>query len=103
MTSSANEFPDAPPPRARLLDARLHLLDRQLSAGTPPFCAPIRHQLRATRWIKVRDVQNRLRLIGVRDARGRRAAAADPYTLYSSPTSSLNRLRSRCQGSPNSA
>jgi hypothetical protein len=30
MTSSANEFPDAPPPRARLLDARLHLLDRQL-------------------------------------------------------------------------
>jgi hypothetical protein len=30
MTSSANEFPDAPPRRAQLLGARLHLLDRQL-------------------------------------------------------------------------
>jgi sporulation protein YlmC with PRC-barrel domain len=30
MTSPANEFPDASPPRAGLLDARLHLKDRQL-------------------------------------------------------------------------
>lgn len=30
MTTSDNIFPDAPRPRGRLLDARLHLLDRQL-------------------------------------------------------------------------
>lgn len=30
MTSSRNNFPDAPRPQGRLVDARLHLLDRQL-------------------------------------------------------------------------
>ena len=30
MNSPDNTFPDAPRPRGRLLDARLHLLDRQL-------------------------------------------------------------------------
>jgi hypothetical protein len=30
MTSSGNDFPDAPCPSGRLIDARLHLLDRQL-------------------------------------------------------------------------
>jgi hypothetical protein len=37
MTHSDNEFPDAPRPTGRLLDARLHLLDRQLldNAGEP--------------------------------------------------------------------
>jgi hypothetical protein len=37
MTHSDNEFPDAPHPAGRLLDARLHLLDRQLldDAGEP--------------------------------------------------------------------
>ncbi len=30
MTSSRNDFPDAPRPSGRLIDARLHLLDRQL-------------------------------------------------------------------------
>lgn len=30
MTSSRNDFPDAPRPHGRLVDARLHLLDRQL-------------------------------------------------------------------------
>jgi len=37
MTHSDNEFPDAPTPTGRLLDARLHLLDRQLldDAGEP--------------------------------------------------------------------
>ena len=30
MTSSGNDFPDAPRPSGRLIDARLHLLDRQL-------------------------------------------------------------------------
>jgi hypothetical protein len=37
MTASGNAFPDAAPPRGRLLDARLHLLDRQLvdDAGAP--------------------------------------------------------------------
>lgn len=30
MITSDNIFPDAPRPRGRLLDARLHLLDRQL-------------------------------------------------------------------------
>ena len=37
MTHSGNDFPDAPNPAGRLLDARLHLLDRQLidDAGEP--------------------------------------------------------------------
>ena len=37
MTHSGNDFPDAPSPAGRLLDARLHLLDRQLidDAGEP--------------------------------------------------------------------
>jgi hypothetical protein len=37
MTHSDNEFRDAPAPAGRLLDARLHLLDRQLldDAGEP--------------------------------------------------------------------
>ena len=37
MTHSGNDFPDAPKPAGRLLDARLHLLDRQLidDAGEP--------------------------------------------------------------------
>jgi hypothetical protein len=37
MTASHNAFPDAPRPNAVLLDARLHLLDRQLhdDAGEP--------------------------------------------------------------------
>ena len=37
MTHSGNDFPDAPKPTGRLLDARLHLLDRQLidDAGEP--------------------------------------------------------------------
>ena len=30
MTSSGNDFPDAPRPSGCLIDARLHLLDRQL-------------------------------------------------------------------------
>ena len=30
MSTSRNDFPDAPRPRGRLVDARLHLLDRQL-------------------------------------------------------------------------
>ena len=30
MSSSRNDFPDAPRPSGRLIDARLHLLDRQL-------------------------------------------------------------------------
>ncbi|MGY4646558.1 PRC-barrel domain-containing protein [Mycobacterium sp. URHB0021] len=30
MTSSRTDFPDAPRPQGRLVDARLHLLDRQL-------------------------------------------------------------------------
>ena len=30
MTSSGNDFPDAPRPSGRLIDTRLHLLDRQL-------------------------------------------------------------------------
>lgn len=30
MTHQQNDFPDAPPPTGRLLDARLHVLDRQL-------------------------------------------------------------------------
>jgi len=30
MTSLGNDFPDAPRPSGRLIDARLHLLDRQL-------------------------------------------------------------------------
>jgi hypothetical protein len=30
MNKSDNQFPDAPKPRGRMLDARLHLLDRQL-------------------------------------------------------------------------
>ena len=30
MTRSDDDFPDAPKPTGRLLDARLHLLDRQL-------------------------------------------------------------------------
>jgi sporulation protein YlmC with PRC-barrel domain len=30
MTSSGNDLPDAPRPSGRLIDARLHLLDRQL-------------------------------------------------------------------------
>ena len=34
MTDSDKDFPDAPRPRARLLDARLHLLDRQLLDDT---------------------------------------------------------------------
>ena len=37
MTHSGNDFPDAPKPVGRQLDARLHLLDRQLidDAGEP--------------------------------------------------------------------
>ena len=37
MTNTDNRFPDAPQPRGRLLDARLHLLDRQIHdhAGEP--------------------------------------------------------------------
>ena len=37
MTHSGNDFPDAPNRAGRLLDARLHLLDRQLidDAGEP--------------------------------------------------------------------
>ena len=37
MTHSGNDFPDAPNPAGRLLDARPHLLDRQLidDAGEP--------------------------------------------------------------------
>jgi hypothetical protein len=37
MTHSDNDFPDAPKARGRLLDARLHLLDRQLldDSGEP--------------------------------------------------------------------
>ena len=37
MTHAGNDFPDAPKPTGRLLDARLHLLDRQLidDAGEP--------------------------------------------------------------------
>ena len=37
MTNTDNTFPDAPRPRGRLLDTRLHLLDRQLldDAGEP--------------------------------------------------------------------
>ncbi|MCW2516146.1 MAG: hypothetical protein JWR11_5188 [Mycobacterium sp.] len=37
MTDSDNDFPDAPNPAGHLLDARLHLLDRQLldEHGTP--------------------------------------------------------------------
>jgi hypothetical protein len=34
MTHSDNDFPDAPKPSGRLLDARLHLLDRQLLDDT---------------------------------------------------------------------
>lgn len=30
MSSSRNDFPDAPRPSGRLIDARVHLLDRQL-------------------------------------------------------------------------
>ena len=37
MNTSDNQFPDAPKPRGRMLDARLHLLDRQLldDSGEP--------------------------------------------------------------------
>jgi hypothetical protein len=37
MTNADNQFPDAPKPRGRLIDARLHLLDRQIldHAGEP--------------------------------------------------------------------
>ena len=37
MTNTDNRFPDAPQPRGRLIDARLHLLDRQIHdhAGEP--------------------------------------------------------------------
>ncbi len=37
MKVAKNSFPDAPRPRGRLLDARLHLLDRQLldDSGAP--------------------------------------------------------------------
>ena len=37
MNESDNQFPDAPKPRGPMLDARLHLLDRQLldDSGEP--------------------------------------------------------------------